>query len=606
MTASGIGRRVGRRSGSPQRPWLRLLLLSVLLALSLCSSVTLSLAETVILGGSMHAETRMEFTQTFDPSPGTTWLKVTLPRFLSLTSRSTVQQVTQYQVTFSIPPQRREEAQDILGNAVEEVTWDKPAGTIAITMRLVTRNSVSLTGWESSAEHPLREVPPDLQKFLEATPAVQKDDPAIITKAAELTRGSRSQREAVSRILNFVVDHLRYRLEPGQHDAVFALTTRIANCTGFSHLSMALLRAAGIPTRGVLGISVGKPWPISLGSGNLIMNSGRGPHAWFEVWYPDLGWLPYDAQSTHVFVPAYHIRHVVGRDLIETNKWFSYRGAMPRVDVRLSSDAADERATLRAVGTQPNPQRYILAGEVRFIPAQAALPPSPPPAEPPSPPPLIVTPPSTPPPVATPPPPPAPVLPTRAELTEPIEFGNLDFPAALKIFAPVPGTSSGQPAEVRWTLVPEMAEYATGPMEFAQAFRLEKPTALTDVALALQKFGGTRGELWLELRSDAARIPGTSLIAESRRISTGGVISRGGYRWVVFDFTRGGGGPILPPGRYWVVLRHTGDGIFNWYFSPGTAYGDPDDSRARLRGRTTWDDILNYRFNFRVSGLVKP
>lgn len=541
----------------------------------------------------------MEFTQTFDPSPGTTWLKVTLPRFLSITSRSTVQQITQYQVTFSSLPQNREEAQDALGNAIEEVTWEKPAGIIVITMRLVTRNSVSLTGWDSSAEYPLREVSPDLWKFLEATPAVQKDDPAIVTKAAELTRGSRSQREAVSRILNFVVDHLRYKLEPGQHDAVFALRTGIANCTGFSHLSMALLRAAGIPTRGVLGITVGKPWPISLGSGNLVMNSGRGPHAWFEVWYPDLGWLPYDAQSTHVFVPAYHIRQVVGRDLVETNKWFSYRGAMPRVDVRLSSDAADERTALRAVDTQPTPQRYILAGEVRFVSGQEVPPPGPPPAKPPSPPPVIVSPPP-------PSPPPVSVAPTRAELTEPIEFGNLDFPAALKIFAPVVGGRPGQPDEVRWMLVPETAEYATGPMEFAQAFRLEKPTALADVALALQKFGGTIGELWVELRPDVARVPGGSLIAESRRIPVGGIIPHGGYRWVVFDFDRGQEGPILALGRYWVVLRHTGDGIFNWYFTPGIAYGEADDSRARSQGSADWNDILTYRFNFRVSGLVRP
>jgi len=84
------------------------------------------------------------------------------------------------------------------------------------------------------------------------------------------------------------------------------------------------------------------------------------------------------------------------------------------------------------------------------------------------------------------------------------------------------------------------------------------------------------------------------------------LVERGGYRWVVFDVAPQEQGIVLRPGRYWVVLRSTGDGIFNWYFSLGNAYGDPDDSRSRLRGAADWSNVLNYRFNFRVTGLVKP
>ncbi len=559
----------------------------------------------------------MEYAQTFDPSPGTTRLRVTLPTFPSVTSRSTNQQITQYQISFSVPPDKREATQDTLGNTAEEVLWERPSRPIVITTRFVARNSLDLAGWQSAAAYPVRNIPQDVRLFLEGTAAVQKDDPGIASKARELVQGSRSQREAVARVLNFVADNLQYRLEPGQHDAVFALEKGIANCTGYSHLSVALLRAVGIPARTVTGVTLAKPWPVPTGRGNLIQNWGQGKHAWFEVWYPDLGWLPYDAQATHVFVPTYHIRYAVGRDVFDTTKWFSYLGAEPRVTVQFSPDFADERVALRPLETQPTPRPYILAAEVRFL-AGVEVPPPPPPVvkpppplppvvkPPPPPPPPVVKPPPPPPPIVKPPPPPPAALPGRNELTEPLEFGNLDFPAALKIFRPVSGSRPGQANEVHWAMLPETAEYATGPVEIAQAFRLGQPTALVDVALALQKFGGTMGELWLELRADAGRAPGAALIAESRRIPIGGILPHGGYRWLIFDFDRGAGGPILPSGRYWVILRHTGNGIFNWYFSPGTAYGDPDDSRARPRGRTTWDDILNYRFNFRVSGLVKP
>lgn len=565
---------------------------SITLALSLCHFFTLSLllgsasAETVVLRGTMHAEMRMEFTQRFDTSPGTTWLQVTLPRFASVTSRSTVQRIEQYQVSFSQPPDRREAREDPLENATEEVTWQKPAGSIVITTRFVAKNSLDLAGWQTSAAYPVRGVPQEVRPFLDATPAVQKDDPQIVGRATTLVQGSRSQREAVARILNFVADHVQYRLEPGKHDAVFALQNGIGNCAGYAHLSLALLRAVGIPARAVAGVTLAKPWPVPTGRGNLIQNFGQGLHAWIEVWYPDLGWLPYDTQVTHVFVPVYHIRYAVGRDVFDTTKWFSFLGAEPKATVRFSPDFGDEALALRRLETQPSPRRYILAAEVRFSAGQEAPPP--------------------PPPVVTPPPPPPAVLPSRNELTEPTEFGNLDFPAALKIFRPLAGGRPGQPSEVHWAMLPETAEYATGPTDIAQAFRLGQATALADVALALQKFGGTMGELWLELRPDTARAPGDPVLAESRRISVGTMLPFGGYRWVVFDFDRGSGGPILPPGRYWVVLRHTGNGILNWYFAPGTAYGDPDDSRARPRGRASWDDILNYRFNFRVSGLVRP
>jgi len=128
---------------------------------------------------------------------------------------------------------------------------------------------------------------------------------------------------------------------------------------------------------------------------------------------------------------------------------------------------------------------------------------------------------------------------------------------------------------------------------------------LSQISLALQKFGGQSGELWLELFADKDRKP-AARIAESRRIAVSALLARGGYRWVIFDVAPDTQGLVLPPGRYWAVLRSLGDGIFNWYFSLGNAYGEPDDSRSSPRGVGDWSNILNYRFNFRVTGLIKP
>ena len=153
----------------------------------------------------------------------------------------------------------------------------------------------------------------------------------------------------------------------------------------------------------------------------------------------------------------------------------------------------------------------------------------------------------------------------------------------------------------RRSYVVETADYATGPEELAQAFTLTEPLLLSQVSLALQKFGGQTGEIWIDVLGDRGRKPGARLF-EGRRLPVGALIERGGYRWVVFDVPE----TVLPPGRYWIVLRSSGDGIFNWYFSLGNAYGEPDDTRSRRRGLADWNNILNYRFNFRLSGMARP
>jgi hypothetical protein len=268
---------------------------------------------------------------------------------------------------------------------------------------------------------------------------------------------------------------------------------------------------------------------------------------------------------------------------------------LPGIHEAIRGDGAGEAFTLRTVSRAAAPRNYVVATRVRDVTTPAPAPP-------------VVTP---PPPVVAAPPTPAPPAPAPTPLlrpqdfTRPVEFGNLEFPASLRIFgAPRPSATVGGVEALR-TFVVETADYATGADELAQAFVLEQPLLLTDVALALQKFGGRSGDLWLELRADHGRKPGPRL-ADSRALGIAGLIDRGGYRWVVFRFAPEQGGMILPAGRYWAVLRSSGDGIFNWYFSLGNAYGAPDDSRAGARGAGTWPAILNYRFNFRVTGLVKP
>jgi len=45
---------------------------------------------------------------------------------------------------------------------------------------------------------------------------------------------------------------------------------------------------------------------------------GQGRHSWIEVWFSDLGWVPFDPQQTELFVSNRYIRIEIGIDNNET------------------------------------------------------------------------------------------------------------------------------------------------------------------------------------------------------------------------------------------------------------------------------------------------
>jgi len=75
---------------------------------------------------------------------------------------------------------------------------------------------------------------------------------------------------------------------------------RRAICDGFSRLSVALLRAAGIPSRYALGCAT----PLG-----YITGEGGGWHAWVEVYYPDVGWISMEPQTSANFIYSEVIMH---------------------------------------------------------------------------------------------------------------------------------------------------------------------------------------------------------------------------------------------------------------------------------------------------------
>ncbi|MEK7773470.1 MAG: transglutaminase domain-containing protein, partial [Deltaproteobacteria bacterium] len=139
----------------------------------------------------------------------------------------------------------------------------------------------------------------------------------------------------------------------------------------------------------------------------------------------------------------------------------------------------------------------------------------------------------------------------------------------------------------------------------AQAFVIDRPLRVDEISLAMHKFGGRLGGLWIDVVRDDNGRPGMQG-ARSLPLSLDAVPYYPGYKWFPFRFSRGADdNPVLAPGRHWIILRHTKDAVVSWFYTPGNQWGSPDDARSTASG-IGWSYVMNYDFNFRVKGVYRP
>jgi hypothetical protein len=347
------------------------------------------------------------------------------------------------------------------------------------------------------------------------------------------------------------------------------------------------MRASGIPVRIVNGITLKKPYDINVEDSIMTMKMAQGRHAWIEVFFPDLGWVPFDAQGTEMFVSNRFIRVEAGLDNHETRqdglmRWIQARGSAgrPVFEESIEAEFVDDRIKLAGRKTNYGPRSMLLCPQVQAAFSKVA---------------------------AAPPPPPPTWMPEdvlkQLQFIQPYEFGNLDFPENVD-FLSARGPAEqygGETMEMRKNFLVETAEYVTTQgNQYAQTFILARPMQLQHVGLALHKFN-SEGQLWLELLKDNGGIPG-EIVATSDFIELNQLKFTPGYAWVDFDFTTSS--VILSPGRYWVALGFTGGPIVNWFFTYGKPVGPQDGTRYKTLFDETWSRSLAYEFNYRVRGLT--
>jgi transglutaminase-like putative cysteine protease len=158
---------------------------------------------------------------------------------------------------------------------------------------------------------------PSLNRYLRPDRLIESDDPAIISKAGELTAGSKDSWEAARRLCRWVADTIGYDI-PGGSSARNTLVSRQGECGGHSRLLVALCRASGIPAR----LATGCMYTYHKGG-------SFGSHAWTEVYMGPGGWVPVDSTASQIdYVDSGHIR--LGQEALfmpKSMEILDYRGA---------------------------------------------------------------------------------------------------------------------------------------------------------------------------------------------------------------------------------------------------------------------------------------
>jgi transglutaminase-like putative cysteine protease len=536
-------------------------------------------------------------------------------------SAGNVQQLDDFQVSVTPQPTEAKETTDKYGNRSRKLIWRNLQSDARVSISYTTGITATISPRTSRAPFPLKAVPEIERGFLQKSKLVQSEAPQVIELAHELTAGVVTEHQAVSAILTHVADAIRYQYNPKTYDALYGLTTGTGNCQNFSHLAVALLRASGIPARVSIGQTLKDKWKIPLDKkgSSLVQGMGEGLHAWIEVWYPDLGWMPCDPQQSRLFTSTRHIKFGHGLDAADVLEYWSGAPVVPRMSDSFEAIYSRDIVDLRLREALDKPTTYLLAGPVASItivqdaqpiiqpkPVPLSLPPAPKPApvkpkpEPIKPttiaqdaPPIIQP---IPVPLTLPSPTkPAPIkpkpVPAKQKPGTPVEIGNRDFPSMVETYR-VDG-NVGHPSFDR-----ETAEYATSKYLFAQAFTLDAPLAIKDVSLAMRKFGGD-GTIYIDVVRDEGGKPSLDGV-RSMPVSLEKITKKPGYYWVDFSLPES---TNLVPGKYWVVLRHSGEAIMNWFYTPGKRVNGPDDSRSTARG-WQWEDVLSGELVYRVRGAV--
>ena len=144
----------------------------------------------------------------------------------------------------------------------------------------------------------------DFQEFTEATQTIDSENNVIKNHAQQLVAGKDDLFEVVFALARWTEENIEYDLSTLTADASlqasWVLENKVGVCDELTSLFIAMTRSLGIPARFVKGISH---------TNSEAFDTNWVAHGWAEVYFPDVGWVPFDpTYGQYGYVDAAHFK----------------------------------------------------------------------------------------------------------------------------------------------------------------------------------------------------------------------------------------------------------------------------------------------------------
>jgi len=170
----------------------------------------------------------------------------------------------------------------------------------------------------------------EFNSFLKPTSFCQSDDPEIKNTAEEIIGGEKNSWRAAKKIAEWMRKEMASTYDVGFAGAREVLRNREGDCSEHTVLTVALLRASGIPARAAVGIMYG---------GGIFAY-----HMWPEVYVGrwiglDAKWLAVDKKTGEYYTDATHIK--LGQSLLDENIFRDMAQAVDEIIGSLKLEVVD-------------------------------------------------------------------------------------------------------------------------------------------------------------------------------------------------------------------------------------------------------------------------
>ena len=322
--------------------------------------------DVLLCQGTMASSVHYVQTRQISVPNGTQKLVAELPGALNATLFGYSLEVQSFRISYSKKPDEVVPTSEGIN-----ATWINPPSRLSYTIDADLKIDVHVEGLNSESQLPVK-LPASnkvASKYLSASKYVQSDDREIKNTAKAITNNTPYESAAVASLMLWVSENLKYDANVSSHDASWTFHNRRGTCENYAHLSLALLRSVGIPARYVSGYLVDGEIQVNGYVTSYGYRWDAGPHSWIEVYYPDLGWVPYEPQKTIGFVDDHHIRDATGADAADVPNKLLYTytsGNGGRVAINDSSNATivHETSALRIVHTSTASNQRVISEEM--------------------------------------------------------------------------------------------------------------------------------------------------------------------------------------------------------------------------------------------------